>query len=140
MCLAYGDGKTVPDDEIVAIQEELDKQLPGVQVMFIPTVLYERIFSKVFSGESMIGSLPNRKYMGEVDEQLYHESTGLKNFAQKLHHVFNEKLLTELAPNSQRTKKSLSRAIYTANHRLPALDKRVADLETRALRKGQFLR
>lgn len=45
MSLEHGDG-TVPDDEIAAIQAELDEKLPGVKVVYIPTTPYEVLFIK----------------------------------------------------------------------------------------------
>lgn len=142
MCLAYGDGATVPDDEIAAIQKELDEKLPGVEVMFIPTVLYEKIFQKVSTEERMANLLPQSPihwYMSRVSWELYHESSAFKPKAETLHYAFNEQLLMELLPNSQPTKNSLSRALYDATYCLPALDKYAANLEMRAFRKGQFL-
>lgn len=89
MSIEHGDGN-VPDDEIVAMQEELDEKLPGVKVAFIPTTLYELLSIQSIQNEriDLEGAPFSYGDPGESYDSGYKESKKFQKMRQ-LHHMIN---------------------------------------------------
>lgn len=132
MCLAYGDGATVPDDEIAAIQQELDEKLPGVRVMFIPTCMYERI---VISG---VDQMP---FMGKHKHDDFNVSYNRLNHRRRAHYEANALIASYLVKCQTGNMNSIFRAIerLVNSNNTSSLERDVMQREKEAYDRGEFL-
>ena len=132
MCLAYGDGKTVPDDEIAAIQEELDKQLPGVQVMFIPTLMYEKI---------VISDVDQMPYMSQNRYSDFDREKNRLKHRNRAHYEANALVASYIDRGKTGNANAISRAIKRLknSNETSVLERDVMMREEEALGRGEFL-
>jgi hypothetical protein len=130
MCLAYGDGATVPDDEIVAMQEKLDEKLPGVQVMFIPTSMYEHI---------VCYELDQMPYMSRHKHDDFDDENNRLRQRDRAHYEANTLIVSLLDRGRTGNFNAISRAIERLKKSKTALFQPIMMPEKEAYDRGEFL-
>jgi hypothetical protein len=130
MCLAYGDGATVPDDEIVAMQEELDEKLPGVQVMFIPTCMYEHIVHY---------DLDRMPFMSQHWHDDFDRENNRLRHRDRAHYELNTLIVNLLDRGRTGNFNAISRAIERLKKSDFSFQREVTQREKEAYDRGDFL-